>query len=115
MQGPEGSEWDKVMYSAGEYKEIIPNEKLVATDYFSDEDGNMINPDKQGQDPNFPKVMTVTVLFEEISEGKTKLSIIYPKPETVEEMEAIQKSGMKEGWMSSLNKLEKVVEKEQNR
>ena len=115
MQGPEGSEWDRVMYSAGVYKEIVPNEKLVATDYFSDSEGNMISPDKEGQDPNFPKVMTVTVLFEEISEGKTKLSIIYPKPETEEEMEALEKSGMKDGWNSSLNKLEKVVKKEQNR
>ncbi len=106
MQGPAGSEWDRVMYSAGVYKEIVPNEKLVVTDYFSDSEGNMIEPSAEGQDPNFPKEMTVTVLFEEVENGKTKLSVIYPKPETAEQFEAMKKSGMEDGWNSSLNKLE---------
>lgn len=109
MKGPEGSEWDRVMYSAGVFKEIIPNQKLVLTDYFSDEAGNMINPDQEGQDANFPKEMTVTVLFEEIGGGKTKLTISYPRPETEEQYQAMLKSGMKEGWMSSLNKLEQAL------
>ncbi len=109
MHGPEGSEWDKDIYSAGEYKEIVENEKLVVTDYFSDENGDMITPGDAGQDSNFPKVMTVTVLFESVEDGKTKLSIIYPKPKTEEEQEAMLKSGMKEGWQSSLNKLEKAI------
>lgn len=109
MQGPKGSEWDRVMYSSGVIKELVPMEKIVTTDYFSDAEGNMINPDKEGQDPNFPKEMTVTILFEDEGEGKTKLSIVYPKPETEEQMEAMLKSGMKEGWGSSLNKLEKAL------
>lgn len=115
MQGPKGSEWDRVMYSAGEYIEIIPPSagsgqgKLVVTDYFSDSEGNMIAPDKEGQDPNFPKVMTVTVLFEEVEGGKTRLSIHYPHPESEEEYQAILKSGMKEGWQSSLNKLADAI------
>ena len=110
MQGPEGSEWDKVMYSAGIYNEIVPNEKLVVTDFFSDENGNRMEPVKSGQDSNFPTEMKATILFEEIEDGKTKLSIIYPKPENKEQFEAMLKSGMKEGWQSSLNKLAKVVE-----
>lgn len=109
MQGAPGSEWEKVMHSAGIYKEIVPNEKLVVTDYFSDEEGNIQSPDKFGQEPNFPEELTVTVIFEEIEDGKTKLSITYPKPETAEQMDAILKSGMKEGWQSSLNKLEKSL------
>src|SRR3989338_5106250 len=72
MHGPKGSEWDRDMYSAGVYKEIVPNEKLVVTDYFSDKEGNMIEPSAEGQDANFPKETTVTVLFEEVGEGKTK-------------------------------------------
>lgn len=110
MKGPEGSQWDRVMYSAGVYKEIVPNEKLVVTDYFSDEDGNMISPYKEGQDANFPKEMTVTVLFEEAGDGKTKLSMIYPRPETEEQYQAMLKSGMKEGWMSSLEKMAKTLQ-----
>lgn len=105
MRGPVGSEWDRVMYSSGVYKEIIPYEKIVTTDYFSDAEGNMIEPSAEGQDPNFPKEMTITILFEEVENGKTKLSVIYPKPETKEQMESMLKSGMEEGWSSSLNKL----------
>lgn len=109
MHGPEGSEWDKDMYSAGIFKEIIPNEKLVVTDYFSDSEGNIIEPSEEGQDNNFPKELTVTVLFEEVGENKTKLTIQYPKPDTEEQFQAMLKSGMKEGWSSSLNKLEAAL------
>ena len=109
MHGPKGSEWDKDMYSSGIYKEIVPNEKLVVTDYFSNEKGEMMEPADFGQDSNFPKESTVTVLFEETERGKTKLSINYPKPETKEQMEAMLKSGMKEGWNSSLDKLKRAL------
>ncbi len=109
MQGPAGSEWDKIMYSAGIYKEIVPNEKLVTTDYFSDENGNAMTPADYDQDPNSPKEIKVTVLFEKIDGGKTKLSIIYAKPETEEQFQAMLKSGMEEGWNSSLNKLEEAL------
>jgi len=110
MHGPPGSEWDKDMYSAGVYKEIVPQVKLVVTDYFSDEKGDMREPAEFGQDPDFPKVSTVTVLFEDAGRGKTKLTIRYPKPGTKKQMDAMIKSGMKEGWNSSLDKLKKVVE-----
>lgn len=109
MQGPEGSEWDKVMHSAGIYKEIIPMEKIVVTDYFSDEEGNKMNPTDFGQDPNFPNEMSATILFEDVEEGKTKLTIIYPKAENEAQWEAMLKSGMKEGWESSLNKFEDAL------
>jgi len=111
MHGPKGSEWDKDIYSAGVYKRIIPNEKLVVTDYFSDENGNMISPADSGlEDPDFPTESTVTVLFEEMEGGKTKLSIIYPKPESEKEFRAMLKSGMKDGWNSSLDKLVAILE-----
>ena len=103
MQGPAGSEWDKVMYSAGKYLEIVPMEKLVVTDYFSDEEGNMIDAAKYGMDPNFPAENIATVLFEEEA-GKTKLTILY-NPESEAALEAMIKSQMKEGWESSLEKL----------
>lgn len=105
MQGPAGSEWDKVMYSAGVYQEIVPHQKLVVTDYFSDENGEKMPPADFGQASDFPAEMTVTVLFEEIEGDKTKLSIIYPEPQTEAQREAMLKSGMVEGWNSSLDKL----------
>lgn len=109
MHGPKGSEWDRDMYSAGEYIEIVPNEKLVVTDYFSDEEGNMVEPSAEGQDSNFPRESTVTVLFEALEDGRTKLSIIYPKPESDEQFEAMKKSGMEEGWGQSLDKLAEAI------
>jgi uncharacterized protein YndB with AHSA1/START domain len=110
MHGPAGSEWDKDMYSAGVYKEIIPNEKLVITDYFSDEQGNMVDPTEQGMDPNFPKESVSTVLFEDEGENKTKVSLIFEKPESEEQWQAMVNSGMEAGWNTSLDKLALAVE-----
>ncbi|PKN17346.1 MAG: hypothetical protein CVU71_16320 [Deltaproteobacteria bacterium HGW-Deltaproteobacteria-6] len=109
MHGPKGSEWDKDMYSAGIYQEIVPGKKLVLTDYFSNEKGEMQEPADYGMDSDFPKESTVTVLFEEPETGRTKLSVIYPEPAKKEQMEAMLKSGMKEGWNSSLEKLGAVL------
>lgn len=105
MHGPTGSKWDKDMYSSGIFKEIIPNEKIVTTDYFSDENGNKIKPTDEGQNENFPTEMTVTITFEDAGEGKTKLTLFYPKAENEAQFEAMLKSGMKEGWSTSLDKL----------
>ncbi|MHB8139628.1 MAG: SRPBCC family protein [Smithellaceae bacterium] len=109
MHGPKGSEWDKDMYSAGIYLEIVPDEKLVVTDYFSDENGEMMEPADYGMDKDFPKESVVTVLFEETQAGRTKLSIIYPETARKEQMGAMLKSGMNEGWNSSLDKLAGVL------
>lgn len=117
MHGPKGSEWDRDMYSSGVYKEIIDpltnsgQGKIVSTDYFSDRDGNMIKPSDEGQDKDFPTEMTVTITFEKVENEKTKITIFYPKPENEEHFQAMLKSGMKEGWSTSLDKLAKVVEK----
>lgn len=105
MHGPKDSPYDKNLYSAGIYKEIVPNEKLVVTDYFSDENGNKTNPTEHGLSTDMPGEMEVTVLFEDIGNGKTKLSIVYPKPESEAQFEAMKKSGMEEGWGTSLDKL----------
>jgi len=97
------------MFSAGVFKEIVLNEKLVLTDYFSDAEGNMIDPVDSGMSSDFPKESTYTVLFEEIQKGKTRLSIVFPKPETEAQYQAILKSQMEEGWNSSLNKLAEAL------
>jgi uncharacterized protein YndB with AHSA1/START domain len=53
--------------------------------------------------------MRSIITFEEVEGNKTKLTITYPKPENEEQFQAMLKSGMKEGWQSSLNKLEKAL------
>lgn len=105
MHGPKGSEWDRDLYSSGIYKEIAPMEKLVVSDYFSDENGNKTNPTEHGLSTDMPTEMTVTVRFEDAGDNKTKLSIEYPRPESDEQFEAMKNSGMEEGWGTSLDKL----------
>lgn len=105
MRGPAGSKFDKDFWTAGTFKEIVPQEKIVVTDHFSDENGNMVDPKDFGMDENFPKEMEVTVRFEDAGNGKTKLTIEYPKPESDTQFEAMKKSGMEVGWNQSLDKL----------
>lgn len=105
MHGPAGSEFDKDFYSAGVYKEIVPMKKLVVSDYFSDAEGNNIDPTVYGMNADMPEEMDVVVTFEEAKGGKTKLTIEYPRPESEEKFQAMLKSGMEEGWNSSLDKL----------
>ncbi len=105
MHGPEGSEFDKDLYSAGVYKEIVPMEKLLVSDYFSDAEGNKIDPTVYGMNGDMPEEMDVVVTFKEVGGGKTRLTIEYPRPESEERFQAMLKSGMEEGWNSSLDKL----------
>jgi uncharacterized protein YndB with AHSA1/START domain len=105
MHGPEGSEFDKDLYSAGVYKEIVPMEKLVVSDYFSDAEGNKIDPTLYEMTADLPEEMDVVVTFEEAAGGKTKFTIEYPRPESEEKFQAMVKSGMVDGWNSSLDKL----------
>ncbi|MGH7245444.1 MAG: SRPBCC family protein [Candidatus Levyibacteriota bacterium] len=104
MHGPAGTQFDKDMYSAGVYKEIVPMEKIVVSDYFSDENSEKISAAQMGMPEDMPDEMDVTVTFEEIDSNKTKLSIIY-SPKSQEQYEAMLKSGMQEGWGTSLDKL----------
>lgn len=103
MRGPAGTPMDRVMYIAGVYQEIVPNEKLAVAEYMSDENGNAM------QSPGGPSQMTYQVRFEEAGKGRTKLSIVYPKPATDAEYQAMLKGGMLEGWNSSLNKLAQAL------
>ena len=105
MHGPKGSEWDRDLYSTGIYKEIIPMGKIVATDYFSDENGNKIDPKEYGMPADAPTEMNVIVKFEDAGDGRTRLVIEYPRPESDAQFEAMKKSGMEQGWNTSLDKL----------
>ena len=109
MHGPAGSKWDTDIYSAGIYMEIVPRKKMVVTDYFSNAQGDRMEPIVYGMNPNFPKELTATVSFVETPAGQTLLSIVYTSPEKEEQAQAMIESGMTEGWNSSLNKLEKYL------
>lgn len=105
MHGPKGTQFDVDMYSAGVFREIVLMEKLVISDYFSDKDGNKVDPTTMGMRADMPSEMNVVVTFEDIENGKTKLTLTYPKPESEAQFQAMLKSGMEEGWSTSLDKM----------
>lgn len=103
MKGPEGTEWHKEMWSGGVYKEVIPMEKIVATDRFEDEEGNEVDPAEFGMPGEWPKEMVVTVTFEDAGEGKTKLTLVH-------EGHPMEMADMAEaGWNESLDKFEAAL------
>ena len=67
MRSPEGKDY----WSTGIYREIIPEERIVFSDSFADESGNVVPATQYGMSADFPLEMLVTVTFEEIG-GKTK-------------------------------------------
>lgn len=103
MRGPAGTEFDKDMWSGGIYKEVIPMEKIVATDHFMDEKGNIISPKDYGMPGDWPEEMEVTVTFEDAGEGKTKLTLVHKgHPSDIADM-------ANEGWNQSLDKFEAIL------
>jgi uncharacterized protein YndB with AHSA1/START domain len=67
MRSPEGLTY----WSTGAYREILKPERIVCTDSFSDEKGNVVPASHYGASAVYPLEMLITVIFEEC-EGKTK-------------------------------------------
>jgi uncharacterized protein YndB with AHSA1/START domain len=70
MRGPDGKNY----WTTGVYREIIPMEKLVMTDSFADEKGDVVPASHYGMPGDWPAELLVTVTFEDY-EGKTKLTL----------------------------------------
>ncbi len=103
MKDPAGM----TMYSAGSYVNIIPFKKIVCSDQFSDEFGKVMTPEQAG----FPgkwdgdPIAYINVEFETIENGKTKMSL------THEGLGSSQHDDCVQGWNSSFNKLQRLVER----
>jgi uncharacterized protein YndB with AHSA1/START domain len=95
MRSPE----DKDYWSTGIYREIIPQERIVFSNSFADEKGNVVPATQYGMSSDFPLEMLVTVTFEEI-EGKTKLTLSH-----VGIPAGADRDGANVGWNQSLDKL----------
>jgi uncharacterized protein YndB with AHSA1/START domain len=101
MQSPDG----KKFWSTGIYREIVPFEKLVMTDSFADENGNVIPASQYGFGSDFPLEMLITVTLEEHPPalgGKTKLILTHSGIDTLNETDL---GNMKQGWSESFDKL----------
>lgn len=65
----------KDYWVTGVYEEIVPLERIVYTDSFSDELGNVVPASYYGMPgDNWPMAMKVTVIFEDLN-GKTKMTM----------------------------------------
>ena len=105
MRSPEGQDF----WSTGVYREIVPFRRMVITDNFADEMGNVVPASHYGMTGEWPKELLVTLTFEELK-GKTKFTLLHdglPPGEMTESAKA--------GWNESFDKLEKVIEEEKSR
>lgn len=90
-------------WSGGTFKAIVPGQKLVVLDSFTDDEGNPLPSSAYGMD-GFPPEMEITVTFEARPDGKTKLTITYAQSVPPEHL-----ANMTSGWNSSLDKLNAVA------
>lgn len=99
MRGPDGKDY----WSTGVYREIVPVERLVLTDSFADEKGNVVPASHYGMTGDWPLELLVTVTFEELA-GKTKMILRHkgiPAGMLRELTEA--------GWSESFDKLAESI------
>lgn len=82
----------------------MPYEKIVSSMYFSDPEGNKIEPEQLGIEYEAIEGAYDVTLFEDLGDGRTKLTQIGNEP-----MESARESGQLEGWNQILDKLAAVV------
>ncbi len=99
MRSPEGKDY----WSTGVYREIFPQEKIVCTDSFADEAGNVVAATHYGMSADFPPEMLVTVTFEE-DEDRTKLTLRHAGLPPGKDLE-----DCRTGWNESFDKLAEVL------
>ena len=100
MRSPEGRDF----WSTGSYREIIPFNRIVYTDSFADEKGNVVSATYYGMKPGFPKELGMVLTFEEY-DAITKLTLTQsgiPAGEMAEMTRA--------DWNQSFEKLAKMLE-----
>lgn len=101
MRSPEGKDY----WGKGVYREIIEPTKIVYTDSFADEKGNIVSAEYYGMSADWPEEGKVTVTFED-QNGKTKL--------TVEHANIIasgpERDMCKDGWNKTLDSLAEYLE-----
>ena len=95
MRSPEGQDF----WSTGVYRELVPLERLVCTDSFADEKGNVVHASHYGMEGDFPLELQVTVTFED-RDGGTSMTLRHAgfPPGPMVEMTAA-------GWNESFDKL----------
>ena len=100
MRAPDGKEF----WSGGEYQEIVLHEKIVSSMYFSDSEGNRVEPAHYGIDHEAVDDAYDVVHFEDLGDGETRLTFVGN-----ETMQSAVESGQVAGMNESLDKFAAVV------
>jgi uncharacterized protein YndB with AHSA1/START domain len=95
MRSPEGKDY----WGTGVFREIIPMERLVFTDSFADEAGNVVHGSYYGMSPDFPLEMLITVTLEDLA-GRTKMTLKHSGVPS-----GPDRDGTQQGWSESFDKL----------
>jgi uncharacterized protein YndB with AHSA1/START domain len=98
MQGPDGNRF----WSTWTYREIDAPKKIVCTDSFSDENGNIISAESIGMVWDWPLELIVTTLFED-ENWKTRMTLTHEwvPPEIIADCIA--------SWNEQFDKLDTVL------
>lgn len=108
MTGPGGMK----MYGKINYKEIRKPDRLVYTQIFTDEHGNI---SRHPMAPTWPETMLTTVTLTEEGPDKTRVTIVWEVygEATAAERETFHqaKAGMTQGWTGSFDKLDDYLQK----
>ncbi|HEY6000048.1 MAG TPA: SRPBCC domain-containing protein [bacterium] len=99
IRTPDGREY----WSTGVYREFVPPEKLVLTDSFADERGNVVPATYYGLGEDFPSELLVTVTFK-ARDRDTTMTLRHagvPSKGMLEQM--------REGWNGSFDKLDDLL------
>jgi uncharacterized protein YndB with AHSA1/START domain len=69
METPNGA---MQMWFTGEYREVVPHERLVYTESMADQDGNVMSPASMGMPEGHPETTEVIVQLEDLG-GRTRM------------------------------------------
>lgn len=94
------------MWFTGEYREVVPNERLVFTESMADEDGNVVSASAMGMPEGHPDTTEVTVVLEDVS-GRTRMVLTHAG------IPSDSPGAM--GWTMALDKLAAYVEEQSAR
>ena len=100
MRTPDGQDF----WTGGEYHEIVLHEKIVFSMYFSDAEGNKVEPAQYGIEHEAIEDAHDSVLFQDFGKGQTKLTFIGN-----ETMQNATNSGQVEGMNQTLDKFAAVI------
>ncbi len=84
---------------------FLTRKRIVFTDAFADEEGNVVEPAHYGMSSDWPTETLVTVTFVE-HEGKTKLTLQQSVLQSVAE-----RSGAQQGWTETMDRLAEELAK----